>query len=128
MNVTDLNKSRLAVQEIGVRLHARRLQMNITQAALAAHAGVGLNAIKRLESGKGASLDTFMRVVASLDWGDNVLNALPKPQPTAWEIVQTAQSSTSSHAKSLKRVRASGTARLRQQVKGRKPWQWGDGA
>ena len=126
MNITDINKSRLAVQEIGVRLRARRLQMNVTQAALATHAGVGLNAIKRLESGKGASLDTFMRILAALGWGDNMLNALLEPQPTAWEIVQAAQSPTSSYAKSLKRVRASGATRLKQQADGRKPWQWGD--
>lgn len=126
MNVTDLNKTRIAIQEIGVRLRARRLQMNITQVALAAHAGVGLNALKRLESGKGASLDTFLRVMISLGWGDNVMNALPGSQPTAWEFMQAAQSPKSSQAKSLKRKRASGATRLQQKARGQTPWKWGD--
>jgi transcriptional regulator with XRE-family HTH domain len=57
--------------QIGMALRARRLQKKIDQATLAERAGVGLNAVKHLESGAGSTLKSLIAVVRALgqeDW------------------------------------------------------------
>lgn len=45
---------------------------------LAQDAGIGVRTLRRLEAGEPSTLDTFLRVVLSLDLGDVVLEAIPK--------------------------------------------------
>ena len=52
---------------IGENIRSLRLQKNLTQRALAAHAGVSLTALRHLEAGQGANLGTLIRIVRSLD-------------------------------------------------------------
>ena len=57
--------------ELGAHLRALRLRLNIDQRQLAAQAGVALNAVKNLESGRGASVRSLLHVLRSLgreDW------------------------------------------------------------
>lgn len=54
-------------QRLGVRLRELRLLKNIDQRALAAQAGVSLNALKHLESGKGARVNSLVKVLRALD-------------------------------------------------------------
>lgn len=54
-------------QTIGDNIRAIRLQKNLTQTGLAARAGISMNALRHLESGQGANLGTFIRVVRALD-------------------------------------------------------------
>jgi transcriptional regulator with XRE-family HTH domain len=53
-------------EEIGRQLRALRLRKNIGQQQLAAQAGIALNAVKRLESGKGSALTSLIKVLRSL--------------------------------------------------------------
>ena len=56
---------------LGAHLRACRLRENIDQQELAARAGVALNAVKNLESGKGATVTSLVKVVRALgraDW------------------------------------------------------------
>lgn len=62
--------AQLAV-ELGEQLRALRLRQNIDQQQLAARAGVALNAVKNLESGKGATVGSLLKVLRALgreDW------------------------------------------------------------
>lgn len=52
---------------LGERLRELRLQRNVDQRQLAAQAGVALNAVKRLESGKGATITSLVKVLRILD-------------------------------------------------------------
>lgn len=54
--------------EVGLGRQARnlRLRRNLDQQALAEQAGVGLSALKNLESGKGATLKTLIKVLRAL--------------------------------------------------------------
>jgi DNA-binding XRE family transcriptional regulator len=52
--------------ELLQRLRAQRLAQALSQAELAARAGVGLASLKRLEAGDGTSLDVCLRVVVAL--------------------------------------------------------------
>lgn len=59
--------------EVGLGRQARnlRLRRNLDQQAVAEQAGVGLSALKNLESGKGATLKTLIKVLRALgraDW------------------------------------------------------------
>jgi transcriptional regulator with XRE-family HTH domain len=64
--------------ELGRQIRALRLRQNIDQRQLANRAGIALNAVKNLESGKGATLRTLvqtLRVLNRVDW----LRALAPP-------------------------------------------------
>lgn len=53
--------------ELGRQVRALRLRHNLDQRALAERAGVGLTALKNLESGKGATIKTLIKVLRALD-------------------------------------------------------------
>lgn len=56
--------------ELGNQLRTVRLRLELDQRQLAARAGVGLNAVKNLESGKGATVRSLVRVLRALDRTD----------------------------------------------------------
>ena len=53
-------------RRLGEQLRALRIRAELDQVQLAALAGVGLSAVKSLESGKGSTLKTLVRVVRAL--------------------------------------------------------------
>jgi len=58
-------------QILGEQIRALRLMLNLDQRELAAQAGIALNAVKRLESGKTATTRTLisvLRVLGRTDW------------------------------------------------------------
>ena len=57
-------------QRLGGRLRDLRLLRNIDQRSLATRAGVSLNALKHLESGKGARVNSLVKVLRALDRAD----------------------------------------------------------
>lgn len=52
--------------ELGQHLRALRLRQNIDQRQLAERADVALNVVKRLESGKGATVTSLVKVLRAL--------------------------------------------------------------
>ncbi|MBS0373880.1 MAG: helix-turn-helix transcriptional regulator [Proteobacteria bacterium] len=69
---------------LGERLRALRLERNLHQDALAARAGVALNAVKNLESGRGTirTLVAVLRALGRDTWLD-ALAPLPTINPLA---------------------------------------------
>ena len=65
-----IRKSTELQQLLGSRLRELRLLKNLDQASLAERAGVSLNALKHLESGKGARLNSLIKVLRGLDRTD----------------------------------------------------------
>ena len=51
---------------LGQQLRALRLRQNIDQRQLAARAGVALNVVKRLETGRGATVKSLIKVLRAL--------------------------------------------------------------
>jgi len=90
-----------------------RLARNVTQVHLANEAGVSPNTIRRLEKGKGVSLDTFIRVLIALGVQQNLETLLPDPS-----------------IRPIDRVNIAGTERKRASTKkssiDKIPWVWGD--
>lgn len=57
--------------ELGRQIRALRLRQNLDQQQLANRAGIALNAVKNLESGKGATLRSLVQALRALnriDW------------------------------------------------------------
>ena len=64
---------------LGAQVRALRLRENHDQRTLAQQAGVGLSALKNIESGKGATLKTFIKVLRALgraDWFETLAPAV----------------------------------------------------
>lgn len=55
---------------LGSRLRQLRLLKNVDQKSLAERAGVSVNALKHLESGKGARVHSLMKVLRALERAD----------------------------------------------------------
>ena len=57
--------------QLGRQIRALRLRQNLDQQLFAGRAGIALNAVKNLESGKGATLRSLaqaLRVLNKLEW------------------------------------------------------------
>ncbi len=74
------------LSELGGRLAKARLERNLTQAQLAAQAGVSKNTVQRLESGSVATqLSGFIRVCRVLDLVERFDLLVPEPVPSPVE-------------------------------------------
>ena len=99
-------------KEIGKKLERFRLSRNITQSKLAQDAGVSERTLRRLESGEGATLDSFIRILAALNLQQNMDMLIPDPR-----------------IRPIERIRTGGSERRRARpskaVKSGKRWRWG---
>ena len=64
--------------EFGRQIRALRLRKNIVQQQLAEQAGVALNAVKNLETGKGATVSTLVKVLRVLNREDWLTTLAPE--------------------------------------------------
>jgi len=105
------------LRELGQRMTGLRLEHNLTQAALAAQAGVSKRTVERLESGEvAAHLSGFVRVCRALGLIERFDTLVPEATPSP--IAQLKL-----HGR--KRKRASG----KKAVSGTpKKWTWGESA
>ena len=72
--------SRQIEAEIGQRLARLRLSQNMTQATLAANAGIGVRTLRRFEAGGPSTLDTYLRVALALGLKEPIPLSLPEWQ------------------------------------------------
>ncbi len=63
--------------ELGEQMRALRLRADLDQISLAERAGVALTAVKNVESGKGATLKTLIRILRALDRADWLSSLAP---------------------------------------------------
>ncbi len=62
-----MERSREWEAELGREIKVLRLRKNLDQRQLAERAGIALNAVKNLESGKGATLRSLIETLRALD-------------------------------------------------------------
>jgi transcriptional regulator with XRE-family HTH domain len=84
----SLANSEQIVADLGARLGRLRLASNITQADLAARAGVGTRTLARLEGGEGGTMDSLVRVIVALGLNSHLEALLPDPDIRPMERVQ----------------------------------------
>ena len=77
-----------ALEVLGSRLAAARLQRNLTQAALGREAGVSRATVERLERGAGADLKLLIRVLRALQLLEGFLAGIPADEPSPMALLQ----------------------------------------
>lgn len=79
MRILGENTDPAVLEELGSRLQRTRLERNLSQAQLAAEAGVGRVTVQRVEDGRGASLTSLIRILRALDLLDGLDRLVPEP-------------------------------------------------
>ena len=70
---------RAALKELGSRIARHRLNKNLTQAALAAEAGVSTPTVQRIEQGKSTQASNLIRILRALKLLANLEILIPEP-------------------------------------------------
>ena len=68
-----------AIRELGSRIARHRLNKNLTQATLAAQAGVSTPTVQRIEQGKSIQATNLIRILRALKLLDNLEALIPEP-------------------------------------------------
>jgi len=113
MKITSQLTDEAILAEIGARLAHRRLELQLTQADLAAQAGVAKRTLERVEAGASAQMSSLIRILRVLDLLPHLERAIPAAKPTPMELLKH-------HGKP--RQRASKNRRAREAAG--EPWTW----
>lgn len=116
MKIASTLSDAAILQALGQRISEHRLQANLTQAELAARAGVGKRTLERIEAGGGAELTTFVRILRALGLADGLDRLVPAIPPSPIARLEL-------HGK--RRQRASGRRGAKPRESS-KPWTWGE--
>ncbi|MCA8969465.1 MAG: helix-turn-helix transcriptional regulator [Planctomycetes bacterium] len=105
------------LRRLGERLARTRLDLDLTQAALAREAGVSKSTIERLENGESTQLSNFLRILRALGLVDFLSNLLVEPPPSPIELLKL---------QGKRRQRASRNDRKPRGSRASKSWTWDD--
>jgi transcriptional regulator with XRE-family HTH domain len=112
MKITGLLTDEAVLTEIGARIGSRRLELQLTQAAVAEQAGIGKRTLERMEAGQASQLSTLVRVLRVLDAMSGLDSLIPESGPRPMDLLTR---------KGKPRQRASG--KRTGPVSG-EPWRW----
>ncbi|MBL6955233.1 MAG: helix-turn-helix domain-containing protein [Chlorobium phaeobacteroides] len=99
--------------ELGGRLAQRRLELQLSQEALAEQAGVSKRTVERIEAGATTQVSSMIRVMRGLGLLERLEALVPEAGPRPMELLKLK-------GKARKRVRT------KKQPVEEKPWKWGD--
>jgi transcriptional regulator with XRE-family HTH domain len=77
--------------ELGAHLRQLRLRKQIEQKQLSEMAGVALNAVKNLESGKGATVSSLIKVLRALGRADWLQSLAPPVSISPLQLLKAKQ-------------------------------------
>ena len=119
MKITGLLTDDAVLAELGARLAARRLELQLTQAAVAEQAGIAKRTLERMEAGLTSQLATLVRVLRVLDAASGLDSLIPASTPRPMDLLKQ-QGKT--------RQRASGRRATEAAAKppAAKPWHWNE--
>ena len=78
MKIDNLLADDAILSEIGTRIARRRLDLQLTQAAVAEQAGVAKRTLERMEAGYSSQLSSLIRVLRVLDGVPGLDSMLPE--------------------------------------------------
>jgi transcriptional regulator with XRE-family HTH domain len=84
----DVVSDRQVLEELGRRMARTRLEQNITQDALAREAGVSVETLRRIESGRSSNTTNLVRVLRALGALD-LDRLIPEPLPSPIERLKS---------------------------------------
>lgn len=79
MHISNHASDQAVLQALGGRLARHRLNRNLTQAALAAEAGVSTLTVQRIERGRSLQAANLIRILRALGLLDNLDALVPEP-------------------------------------------------
>ena len=112
MNLSRAMSDSAILTELGTRIEQYRIGQEMTQAQLAAKAGVGKRTIERLESGESLQLGVLLRVLRALEIIESLDALVPEAAARPMDLLKL-KGKTRSRASRIKESTA-------------KPWNWGD--
>ena len=121
MNITQLLTDDAILVELGQRMARRRLDLQLTQAALAEQAGVAKRTIERIEAGSSAQMSSMIRILRVIDLLAGLDRLIPESQPSPMELLK-GKGQPISKRKARSRVRQRAT----NHGLADKPWSWAD--
>ncbi|MBT3201574.1 MAG: helix-turn-helix domain-containing protein [Phycisphaerales bacterium] len=113
MRIEKQTTPEAVITELGLRLARRRIELSMTQAQLAAHAGIGKRTIERIESGADTQLSTLIRLLSVLDLSEYLDQLIPEAQVSPMEMLMHQN-------KPRKRATSKKANKPKEQ------WKWGD--
>jgi transcriptional regulator with XRE-family HTH domain len=113
MEISESMADDAILAELGERLARRRLDLQLTQAALAEQAGVAKRTVERIEAGASAQLTSLVRILRVLDLLSGLEQLVSPPGPRPLELLRL---------KGRQRQRASTQAPAGRDA----PWSWDD--
>lgn len=119
MRINNELSDEAILDELGGRLAQRRIARSLSQAALAAEAGVAKRTVERIEAGESVQLVTLVRLCRVLDLMDGLNQWLPETGPSPMALLKEKQV-----GKGRQRARGHRTVPAMKPVS--KPWIWGD--
>lgn len=117
MTISSHTTDSAALDELGGRLRKNRIRRDLTQMDLAREAGVGVDTVKRMESGRAIGTDRLVRILRVLGLLAAFDQAIPEPPPSPLERLAL-------EGRERQRVRHP----RRQSRQPTVPWTWGDEA
>ena len=75
--------------ELGQQIRGLRLRLNLDQRQMAVQAGIALNAVKRLENGKGATLRSLVQALRVLNRSEWLLTLAPAVTISPVQMLRT---------------------------------------
>lgn len=112
MKITGLLTDDAVLAELGSRIAGRRVEMLLTQAAVAEQAGIAKRTLERIEAGQTSQFATLVRVLRVLDSASGLDNLIPETGPRPMELL-----------KQKGRVRQRASSKRAEKATS-KPWQW----
>lgn len=116
MKITKQLTDAAILEEMGSRLARRRLDRELTQAALAEQAGLSKRTVERIEAGATVQVSSLIRVLRVLELVEGLEAWIPETGPRPLEVLKR-QGRQRKRASSKRKVDRSG-----------EPWSWGDEA
>ena len=81
MRITGLLTDDAVLAELGARIAGRRVELQLTQAAVAEQAGIAKRTLERMEAGLTSQLATLVRVLRVLDAASGLDSLIPESGP-----------------------------------------------
>ena len=88
MRITNLLTDDVILAELGARIASRRIELQLTQAAVAEQAGIAKRTLERMEAGLTSQLVTLVRVLRVLDAASGLDGLITESGPRPMDLLK----------------------------------------
>ncbi|MDE2419640.1 MAG: helix-turn-helix transcriptional regulator [Gammaproteobacteria bacterium] len=102
MNFSFATESEIS-QELGKRIHSKRLKKDLSQDQLATMAGIGVSTLIRMEKGQPSTLPNFIKVIIALGMVGDLEKLLVEDEITIDQFMAMNTSPTKKRARTIRK-------------------------